>query len=104
MLEAFRHITRCQSSREEKEMNFIRLVIVTVLVLCATCAVAGEYLGQLSENPYGPDSTSNAYGRYGSEHSPDSINNPYGAGSPYRTDSPTNPYGEGLSIYGNDDG
>lgn len=33
---------------------------------------------------------------------PDSINNPFGAGSPYRFDSPTNPFGEGLEIYGGD--
>ena len=49
------------------------------------------------------DSVSNPYGRYGSKYSPDSINNPYGAGSRYRHDSPNNPYGEGLSIYGDDD-
>jgi len=74
-------------------MNFIRFVIVSVLALCATCAVAGEYLGQLSENPYDPDSTSNDYGRYGSEHSPDSINNEFGRyGSRHSNQSATNPY------------
>ena len=29
----------------------------------------------------------------------DSINNPYGAGNPFKADSPTNPYGKGLSIF-----
>ncbi|SOD42715.1 hypothetical protein [Nitrosovibrio sp. Nv4] len=46
-----------------------------------------KYLGNLSSNPYDPDSTSNPYGRYGSEYSQDSINNPYGQyGSPYSQD------------------
>jgi hypothetical protein len=84
-------------------MHPIRIVIFTLLSLCASMALADEYLGKLSENPYGTDSTSNAYGRCGSEHSTDSINNPYGAGSPYRADSPNNPYGEGLSINSDDD-
>lgn len=35
----------------------------------------GKYLGNLSSNPYDPDSSSNPYGRYGSEYSQDSINN-----------------------------
>jgi hypothetical protein len=54
---------------------------------------SGKYLGNLSANPYDPNSTSNPYGRYGSEYSPDSINNPYGRyGSPYSNDSVNNPY------------
>jgi hypothetical protein len=53
----------------------------------------GKFLGNLSSNPYDPDSTSNPYGRYGSEYSQDSINNPYGRyGSEYSQDSPNNPY------------
>ncbi len=53
----------------------------------------GQYLGDLSANPYAPNSTSNPYGRFGSEFSPDSINNPYGRfGSPYSNESATNPY------------
>ncbi len=53
----------------------------------------GKYLGNLSANPYDLNSTSNPYGRYGSEYSQDSINNPYGQyGSEYSNDSPNNPY------------
>ena len=53
----------------------------------------GKYLGNLSSNPYDPNSTSNPYGRYGNEYSQDSINNPYGRyGSEYSQDSPNNPY------------
>lgn len=61
-----------------------------------------RYLGQLSSNPYDPDSISNPYGRYGSKYSADSINNEYGAGNPYNSDSPFNPYGEGWVIIGDD--
>ena len=53
----------------------------------------GKYLGNLSSNPYDPNSTSNPYGQYGSKYSPDSINNEYGQyGSKYSNDSPNNPY------------
>lgn len=53
----------------------------------------GKYLGNLSSNPYDPNSVSNPYGRYGSQFSPDSINNPYGRyGSPYSPSSANNPY------------
>ena len=53
----------------------------------------GKYLGNLSSNPYDPNSTSNPYGQYGSKYSPDSINNPHGQyGSKYSNDSPNNPY------------
>ncbi|MDQ3186274.1 MAG: hypothetical protein M3Q16_07450 [Pseudomonadota bacterium] len=53
----------------------------------------GKYLGNLSANPYDPNSTSNPYGQYGSKYSPDSINNPHGKYcSPYSNDSAANPY------------
>ena len=45
----------------------------------------GTYLGELSENRYGSDSTSNRFGRYGSKYSPDSLNNPYGPYGRYST-------------------
>ena len=47
----------------------------------------------------GANSIANPYGRYGSQYSPDSINNPYGAGSRYAPDSPYNPYGQGMRVY-----
>jgi len=53
----------------------------------------GKYLGNLSNNPYDLNSTSNPYGRYGSPYSQDSINNPFGQyGSQFSNDSPNNPY------------
>jgi len=74
--------------------NMKTLMICTLaLVFAAPAANADEYLGKLSENPYGTDSTSNPYGTHGSEHSPDSINNRYGQyGSEYSNQSPNNPY------------
>jgi hypothetical protein len=60
----------------------------------------GEFRGNLNANPYDANSVSNPYGRYGSQYSPDSINNPYGAGSRYNKDSPKNFFGSGLTIIG----
>ena len=92
----------------------MKILLFIICLALSSAAVAQEYLGKLSENPYNPDSTSNEYGQHGSKYSGSSINNPYGqygskysndsAGSPYRQDSPNNRYGEGLSIYGDDDG
>lgn len=56
-------------------------------------SVTGQYLGNLSNNQYDPNSVSNKYGRYGSEYSPDSINNKFGVyGSPYSNQSVRNQY------------
>ncbi len=65
----------------------------------------GKYLGNLSANPYDPNSTSNPYGQYGSEYSSDSINNPYGQyGSEYSNDSPNNPYATNPPVIIDSDG
>ena len=54
---------------------------------------SGKYLGNFSANPYDPNSTSNSYGKYGSEYSAHSINNTYGKyGSKYSNNSLHNPY------------
>ena len=83
----------------------MRNILIVLSMLLTFPAMADEYLGKLSENPYNPDSTSNEYGQHGSKYSGSSINNPYGQyGSRYSNDSPTNRYGEGLSIYSDDDG
>lgn len=53
----------------------------------------GEDLGQLSVNPYAPESTANPYSAAGSEYSSTSVRNPYGPyGSPYSNQSATNPH------------
>ena len=38
---------------------------------------AGEFRGNLNDNPYDPNSVSNPYGTYGSPYSSKSLNNPY---------------------------
>jgi hypothetical protein len=77
------------------------LVIVSLILSLAVPAAAqvqlyardGTYLGNVTNNPYDPNSISNPYGKYGSQYSPDSINNPYGVyGSPYSSQSPNNIY------------
>lgn len=56
-------------------------------------SVTGQYLGNLSNNQYDPNSVSNKYSVHGSEYSPSSINNPYGVhGSPYSNKSVRNQY------------
>ena len=53
----------------------------------------GTYLGQLTDNPYLPDSITNPYGPYGSRYAPNSVNNPYGRyGSRFSPNSANNPY------------
>lgn len=62
----------------------MKIFLFIACVLVSARAVADEYLGKLSENPYNSDSTSNPYVQHGSQHSPNSINNPYGRyGSEY---------------------
>ena len=57
------------------------------------CDDDGEYLGQLSSNPFLADSTSNKFGPFGSRYASESIENPYGPyGSPYSSTSVANPY------------
>ncbi len=84
-------------------MRLVSMTSIIILALTGSMARAetpqlrdrqtGKYLGNLSANPYDPNSTGNPHGQYGSRYSPDSINNPYGQyGSPYSNDSANNPY------------
>lgn len=76
------------------------LAALLLVLLGAEGALAQNYLGNLSANPYAPKSTSNPFGRCGNPFSPDSINNRFGAGNRLAPDSPTNPYGSGWRIIG----
>ena len=68
----------------------ILFLFVSFLIFPGLCA--GEDLGNLSTNPYAPNSTNNPYGA-GNPYNSDSINNQYGTyGSPYSNKSATNPY------------
>jgi hypothetical protein len=85
-------------------MKTLHLIIASVIIRLLSAfaqdygaprivAPDGTYLGNLSANPYDPNSTANPYGQYGSPYSPTSINNPYGQyGSPYSPDSVNNPF------------
>ena len=54
----------------------------------------GQYLGNLNNNKFDPDSVANPYGQYGSKYSSTSINNPYSQyGNPYSS-TYSNPYGQ----------
>jgi hypothetical protein len=66
--------------------------LIVCMLLATTVGAFAQYLGNLSSNPYNPNSLSNPYGA-GSPYNPNSINNPYGRyGSPYSPNSATNPY------------
>jgi hypothetical protein len=71
-------------------------ILITLTVLVATASynpAYGQELGQLSVNPYAPNSTANPYSPAGSPYSATSVRNPYGQyGSPYSDQSATNPY------------
>lgn len=71
----------------------IRFVLVLVSLLLIGLALAqDDDLGNLSSNPYDPNSTANPFGA-GNPYSPNSINNPFGTyGSEYSPNSVNNPY------------
>lgn len=75
--------------------TFIALLLFSNTAFAVSLvAPDGTYLGELSNNPYAINSTSNTYGPYGSVYSQTSINNPYSQyGSKYSQQSPNNPYG-----------
>lgn len=67
------------------------IIHVAALLLSCTC-FGQQYLGQLSENPFNPNSTSNQYGA-GSPYNPNGVNNPHGRfGSRFSPNSVTNPH------------
>ena len=65
---------------------------VVFLLLLLPLSVNAEDLGELSANPFNPDSTSNPFGA-GSPFKPDGLNNPFSPyGSPFSNQSATNPF------------
>ncbi len=65
--------------------------LLLLFFLCAAPAWA-EDLGELSANPFNPDSTSNPFGA-GSPFKSDGLNNPFSPyGSPFSNQSATNPF------------
>ncbi len=52
----------------------------------------GQYLGNVNNNQYDPNSINNPYGKYGSKYSPNSINNQFGKyGNKYSPNYVPNP-------------
>lgn len=80
-------------------MKRLILILSVALAMAAHAEVrlyspSGQYLGNLNNNQFDPNSVSNPYGRYGSKYSPDSINNQFGEhGSRFGSDSVNNPFG-----------
>ena len=63
-----------------------------LLLLPLPLSVHAEDIGELSANPFNPDSTSNPFGA-GSPFKPDGLNNPFSPyGSPFSNQSATNPF------------
>jgi hypothetical protein len=68
------------------------VLLLLPLLLPVPRSVHAEDLGELSANPFNPDSTSNPYGA-GSPFKPNGINNPFSPyGSPFSNQSATNPF------------
>ena len=66
--------------------------LAVLLLLFTPIAVQAEDLGNLSANPFDPDSTSYPFGA-GNPFASDSINNQFGVyGSPFSNKSATNPF------------
>lgn len=92
-----RNANRALYFRSNKMKRTIALLLLIITKTTSAVEIydkeTGKYLGQLGGNKYAPDSTSNPYGRYGSQFSSDPINNPYGNyGSQFSNNSPNNPY------------
>ena len=67
------------------------IFLLLLLILPLPPFVHAEDLGELSTNPFNPDSTSNSFGA-GSPFKPDGLNNPFSPyGSPFSNQSATNP-------------
>jgi hypothetical protein len=64
-----------------------------LMCICGLAAPASaQYLGNYNSSRYDPNSISNPYGA-GSPYNPNSVNNPYGRyGSQHSNDSANNPY------------
>lgn len=75
-------------------------LMTAILVLTGSFAGYAEDLGNLSANPYAPNSTANPFSG-GNPFSPNSVTNPLGLyGNPYSNQSATNPFAtDALLLY-----
>ena len=69
-----------------------KIIFMCIAIVLSSSLGRTEDLGNLSANPYDPDSSSNAFGK-GSPFAPNGINNPFSPyGSPFSNTSATNPF------------
>ena len=70
----------------------IPILLLPLVLLLAPSLVYAEYLGDLSANSFGPNSTANPFGA-GSSFAPNGVANQFSTyGSPFSPKSATNPY------------
>lgn len=70
----------------------MRGVILCALLVLLPVSASAEYLGDLSANPYNPNSLNNPYGA-GHPFAPNGPKNPFSsAGNPFSNQSATNPF------------
>src|SRR5947208_15062825 len=80
------------------------LLLLLCFLLATISHASAQYLGNLSNNPYAPNSLGNPYGA-GNPYNPNSVTNPYGQyGNPYSPHSATNPYATQASRLYDQDG
>ena len=82
------------------EATMWKIIFMCIAIVLSSSLGRTEDLGNLSANPYDPDSSSNAFGK-GSPFAPNGINNPFSPyGSPFSNTSATNPFAtDGPKLY-----
>ena len=81
-----------ENLRFAQEAPMKTLPIMLLIILLSVATVNAEDLGNLSANPFDPDSTANPFGK-GSPFAANGVNNPFSPyGSPFSNQSATNPF------------
>lgn len=80
----------------------MRKFILALAMLASTNAVADDYIGSLSGNPFTPDGVRNPWSKWNNSFYPDSPRNPFGPyGNPFSPYSPYNEFStQGPRVYG----
>lgn len=86
-------------------LGFLMLIATFVALWFVTPSYAGEYIGNMSANPFDPDSCANEFSECGNPFSPVSPNNPFSPyGNPFSPYSVNNPFATNApSLYGHAD-
>lgn len=80
----------------------MRKLIVALALIASTNALADDYIGSLSRNPFAPDGINNPFSKWNNCFYPDSPCNPYGPyGNPFSPYSANNPFAtQAPRVYG----